>query len=203
MRWGDGDPATGPKTAFPRCQAERRASYNPIVRPVGSSGPSVMTLILIGKIATSCGFVPTAKSIGPPVERADVASLLKQTVAGRGSLDFGADRRTMRRPRAQAMSAPRTRAELFGASVELTPRESKRRKSRGRRSRFSRTWRLRTHVACAAQNLRPWGRCPRDTCGLASHTLDHAPRYAGCHRQIAQAHRCWANSKLVARLARS
>ena len=93
MRWGEEDRATGPKTAFPRCQAERRASYNPIVRPVGSSGPSVMTLIIIGKMTMSCGFAPTAKSIGPPVERADVASLLKQTVAGRGSLDFGADRR--------------------------------------------------------------------------------------------------------------
>ena len=52
-----------------------------------------MTLIIIGKMAMSCGFAPTAKSIGPPVEHADVASLLKQTVAGRGSLDFGADRR--------------------------------------------------------------------------------------------------------------
>jgi hypothetical protein len=52
-----------------------------------------MTPILFSKIATSFGFAPTAKSVGPPLERADVATLLKQTVAGRGSLDFGADRR--------------------------------------------------------------------------------------------------------------
>jgi hypothetical protein len=123
-------PRRGAEDGFPRRQAERRASYTPIVRPAGSSGPSVMTPILFSEIATSFGFAPTAKSVGPR----------SRTRRRRHALDTDRCRpglaRLRRRPqglrggRGQDISAPRTRAELFGASVEPTPRESKRRKSR-------------------------------------------------------------------------
>jgi hypothetical protein len=190
-----GEKATPPLARRRLPQAERRASFNPIVRLAGSTGPSVMTLILFSKKATPFGFLPTAKSVGPPLKRADVATLLKQTVADRGSLDFCAER-----------GPPGGRA--LKPCPHLARARTVRRVGRADAAGIEAADEPRTPIAffrnVSPPNARDFAPCR--TSGLGSMSsrylwprfsrVDHAPRYAGCHRQIAQAHRCWANSEI-------